>query len=211
MMTFQLTENKKTLRGFTLLEILIAIFIFTIISIIITQALHAALNTQSSTEKSAARMRDLQMTTLLISRDLEQIIDRPIINAERAQEASLIGSSQKIIFTHGGVTNPQGELLRSTLQRTQYSLLKEHLIRTTWEVLDQAPETKAQDRELMGSIQKLDFSYLDQEGHFSSSWPAANNTTPLPKAIRITLTISNWGTFSQLYLISGAALNALPA
>jgi len=150
------------------------------------------------------------MTMLMISRDLEQIIDRPIINSLQSPEISLIGSENKITFTHGGLVNPQGKILRSTLQRTQYSLSKENIIRTTWNVLDQTENSKSQERQLMGSVQELHFSYLDKDGNFSSTWPAPNNTSPLPKAIRITITIEKWGKLTQLYITSGGALNAAP-
>jgi type II secretion system protein J len=60
--------------GFTLLEILIALFIFTIVSMILVSALHNVLNNQAATEKKAHQLAKLQIAMLLMSRDIEQTI-----------------------------------------------------------------------------------------------------------------------------------------
>jgi len=149
----------------------------------------------------------------MFSRDFEQIIDRPVINALQSPEASLLGSADNITFTHSGLANPQGEILRSTLQRTQYSLLKENIIRTTWDVLDQTANTHPQQRELAGSVRELHFMYLDDDGNSYSSWPppSSSKISALPKAIRVTLTLPKWGKLSQLYITSGHSLDAIPS
>ena len=55
-------RNKK--MGFTLIEILIALFVFTIISMIMVSALHNIFNYQAETEKQAARLNELQLALL---------------------------------------------------------------------------------------------------------------------------------------------------
>src|SRR6185312_5679581 len=115
-MTKQLCALNRHDYGFTLLEIIIALFIFSIVSIIIVSALHNVLNTQAATEKKAARLAELQIALLLLSRDIEQTVNRPIVNASGMLEG-FIGSSHTITFTHAGFVNPFGQLQRSTLQR----------------------------------------------------------------------------------------------
>lgn len=194
-------------KGFTLLEILIALFVFTIVAMIMVSALHTALTTQSVTEKNAARFNQLQIAMLLISRDFEQIIDRPIINAAGTQEPALYGTNTDIQFTHAGLANPLGELNRSTLQRTHYFLRKNSLVRETWPELDQTRHTLSSQRLLLQEVSDLRFQYLDQKGKFQNVWPAPDQAdTSLPKAIRISITIKNMGKISQLYIITGQSL-----
>jgi general secretion pathway protein J len=195
-------------NGFTLIEILVATFIFTLVSMIATSALHTIFNSQSATEKSAAALTDLQIALLLLGRDIEQSINRPITNAHDRQEAAFRGTRDTITFTHAGFANPLGQLQRSTLQRTQYSIIKEQLIRTTWPVLDQAPQTLPSQRILLRAVTDLRFEYLDYQKKFQTNWPAADpkQAAPLPHAVRVFLTLKNWGTLSQLYLIPGARL-----
>lgn len=195
--------NKK--KGFTLLEILIALFIFTIISVIMTHALHTALDSQAATEKRAVRLSELQITTLLLSRDLEQTIDRPVINAKGTLEASFIGDHSQIVFTHGGLADPTGQAQRSTLQRTAYVIENKNFIREVWPVLDQAHASKPAQRNLLSSVQEGSFQFMDDKNVFYNSWPPSlqSKSQALPRAVRVTLTLKGWGKITQMYVISG--------
>jgi general secretion pathway protein J len=191
-------------EGFTLLEILIALFIFTIVSMIMVTVLHTLLSSQQETEKKSLRLRELETAFILISNDLEQTLNRPITNNLGAVE-SFVGTSRSVTFTHGGLVNPMGDLLRSSLQRTTYHLDDHgHFTRITWPVLDQTQKTQADQRILLNNIDDVHFEYLDQQGRFHSDWSVKeNDSAPLPKAVRLTLTLSGWGSMTQLYLIPG--------
>src|SRR5579862_9001716 len=102
----------KNKHGFTLLEILIALFIFSIVSMIMVGALHTVFNSQSTTAKHAAALTKLQIAFLLMSHDLEQTINRPITNAKGIVEAPFVGTHDTVTFTHAGAANPQGILLQ---------------------------------------------------------------------------------------------------
>ncbi len=189
--------------GFTLLEVLIAIFIFTIVSIIMVSGLRTVLNSQSVTSIQADKLANLQLTLLLMSRDLEQAINRPITSAKGNIETSLVGTPTNVTFTHAGFANPQGQLQRSTLQRTQYALEKTHLLRNTWPVLDQTAQTLPDSRILLDNLSDLRFEYLDPKGKFANHWPPSNSQSPsaTPKGIRVHLSIKNWGKITQFYLL----------
>jgi general secretion pathway protein J len=187
--------------GFTLLEILIALFIFTIVSVIMMTTLHMVLTSQSATEKKSMRLTQLQTALILISSDLEQTVDRPIMTSKDTME-SFIGTQNSVSFTHTGLANPMGELQRATLQRTEYILNKTELIRVTWPVLDQTSKTQSDQRTLLTNVQDLFFEYLDDQGRFKNNWPISdNNESLLPKAVRMTLKMSDWGTLTQLYIL----------
>lgn len=190
-------------RGFTLLEIIIALFVFSIVSMIVVGALHNVLTTQSSTEKKAARLAELQIALLLMSRDLEQVINRPITNASGTLEG-FIGTSDSVTFTHAGLVNPFGMLQRSTLQRTQYELKDKVLKRLTWPMLDQAGETKPDSKSILNSVNELQFEYLDNKGRFQKIWPPLDQQkAAVPLAVRVSITLDNWGKITALYIIAG--------
>lgn len=199
--------SKGSANGFTLLEILIALFIFTILSMILVGALHNVIGISSGTERNAEQLRKLQITLLMVSRDIEQTLDRPIINAGGKQEAAFIGTPRGFVFTHTGIANPTG-LLRSTLQRAGYGWHDQALWRITWPVVDQAPQTKSHERRLL-DVEKMSVEYLDKNGQFQPNWPAIGQAQEvLPKAVRITLSIANWGSLSQLYIIPAQSIKA---
>lgn len=201
--------NKKILKhlnGFTLIEILVALFIFTIVAIIMTHALHTVFSSQTATDQRSERLAELQTTLLLVSRDLEQSINRPTTNNQGAKIAAFIGASQSVQFTHGGLANPQGQAQRSTLQRTEYFIENNFLIRRTWPALDQEKRTLPDQRKLMGDVSDLRFVYYNEAGNSFTRWPPAeqkSQTEALPHAVKITLVIKKWGSISQLYLTPG--------
>ncbi|HEX2549821.1 MAG TPA: type II secretion system minor pseudopilin GspJ [Gammaproteobacteria bacterium] len=189
--------------GFTLLEILMALFIFTIVSIMMVTTLHTVFDSQTVTAKNAEKTSKLQLSLLLMSRDFEQAIDRPITNAKNIYEGAFIGSPRTVTFTHGGWANPKGQEQRSTLQRTKYAIENHQLIRSVWTVLDQSAKTLPTRRVLYDKVSDLRFEYLDEDGKFQNNWPQENRQTSLPVAIRVSLTLEDWGKITQLYLLKG--------
>lgn len=197
----------KTNKGFTLIEVLIALFIFTIISVIMVDALHSVLSSQAATEKNAKRLADLQMTMVIVSRDLQQVINKPITNYAGKLEPPLIGTPTSLVFTHAGFPNPLGQLSRSTLQRTLYQFRNHAFERGSYEVLDQAPDSTANFRTLFSPVSEITFTYLDEKGNFQKNWPpnsaaSTQKPTALPRAVGVSLTIPGWGEITQLFILS---------
>jgi general secretion pathway protein J len=172
---------------------------------IIVGALHTVFTSQNSTEKSASRVADLQIALTLMSRDLIQAIDRPVLNTSGAPEGAFVGLNNSITLTHGGIANSLGQEPRSSLQRTRYRLEKENLLRETWNVLDQAQKSLPSERTLLTKVTELEFQYIDQNGKASTRWPPPDQTTntgeTIPKAVRVNLNLSDLGKMSQLYVI----------
>ena len=205
-----LNKNKNALHGFTLLELLIALFVFTILSMIMVGGLHSVTTSSAATEKRAERLADLQIALTLISRDFEQIVNRPI-SVTNGTENAFIGYPQSVYFTHGGLANPLGQLRRSTLQRTNYFLEGDKLIRVTWPVLDYSAKIKADQRVLLTGVSSLRFQYLDEKNRFADKWPPADQPQAvLPKGIRIIITLRDSGELSQFYVIPAQNLAPTP-
>lgn len=188
--------------GFTLMEILIALFIFTILSFLLVSALRTVINADTGTEKKAERLHNLQMTLLLMSRDIEQAINRPIVNADGKEEAAFTGTTSGFQLTHTGYANTPTTLSHTTLQRSAYTFAENTLFRYTFPVLDATPKTKAESKILLNNVSEVSFKYLNDKGRFVDQWPEKENSQPLPRGIRIYLTILKWGKMSQLYLVS---------
>lgn len=193
-------------RGFTLLEILIALFVFTILSMMMMSALHNVIGIQSRTENKAEYVRMLQMAFLRLSHDIEQAVDRPVLNAQGKEESAFVGSAQGFVFTHAGFANPMNVIGMSNLQRTYYQFREHALIRQSWAALDAAQATPIQRKILIKDVQKVLFQYLGGNGRYYSAWPVSGEGgQPLPFAIKMTFTFSGLGSISQIYVISSRA------
>ena len=202
-------HHKKS--GFTLLEILIALFIFSIVSLILAGALRTVINAQSGTAKNAERLRQTQVALMMFSRDVEQALNRPILNSAGKEEPAFMGDKNSVSFTHTGAANPEGTALRSSLSRSGYVWHDNALYRVTWNALDLPPDAKPHERKLLEGVSELTFQYLDGEHHFQNDWPSSSGKSadPLPRAVKMELTISHWGKMSQLYVIPAEPKNVL--
>src|SRR3990167_4328990 len=187
--------------GFTLIEILIALFIFTIVSMILTAALHNIISLQSRTEQNASRFHELDIAWLLMSRDFEQAVNRPVIDQKGLQQPSFLGLRDSAVFTRDGWANPTAEL-RSTMQRVRYYVQGKILFREVWRMLDQAPETQSLSRPLLTQIQSLSFEYIDRKHGVYHIWPMSQQqgASSLPQAVRVVIEFTNGRQWSQTYL-----------
>ena len=197
--------------GFTLLEILIATFIFTIVSVIIAGGLRSMLNVQSVVNKKSDILAERQTAFLLISRDCAQAINRPVTNAKGISEEALIGEPENMTLTSAGFVNPLALSPQSALRRLTYLIKDNQLIRSTSPVLDAVSTSLFTDRVLLRGVTALRLEYLDHRHVFQAHWPPQNDVVEkalLPLAIRLTLTLGDEGSVSQLYLLPGKTPDA---
>jgi general secretion pathway protein J len=203
---------RRQSRGFTLLEILIALFIFTIVTMLLSGALRTVMNAEIGTSKNADRLRQMQMAILMLSRDIEQTANRPITAASGGMQMALVGDARGFTSTHAGVADSIGVTnTRSALQRKHYYLNGTTLERGTWSVLDQVPTSKPVRRILVNNVVAVRFQYLGPDGIFYNNWPPPQETqqiktavptqAPLPRAVRIFFKMMNWGEMSVLFII----------
>ncbi len=125
--------------GFTLLEILIALFVFTILSMMMTGALHTVISAQSGAERNALRLREMQLAQIRLTRDLEQMVNRPIKNASDQDASAFYGTPRGFAFTHGGMAGESSQ--HQILQRSQYIFGQDGIWRMAWDVLDQTAKS----------------------------------------------------------------------
>jgi general secretion pathway protein J len=161
---------------------------------------------------SAARVRELQLATLYLSRDIEQAVNRPVLSSSGAQDAALIGTAKTLMFTHTGIASTTDGLARSNMRRVKYSMGNGALWHESWTALDQAPDSKSRKRELLDDVTGLRFEYLDDKNKVHNEWPVPGQSSmqPLPKAVRVYLTFARWGSMSQLYVIPVQTQKQLP-
>ncbi len=191
----------KNKAGFTLIEILFALFIFAILALLMTGALHHILNIEAASDKKAAQLADLQTTLLLFSRDITGAIDRPVVN-NVDKTLGFIAAPDSATFTHTGLANPFGRLARSTLQRVSWRLRDGQLQRLTWGSPDVVASTQPAVRVMLTGIQALHFRFLDNKNLFYPVWPPpAGTPQALPRGVEISIQSTAWGHIAQFYLL----------
>ncbi|MFO7592806.1 MAG: type II secretion system minor pseudopilin GspJ [Pseudomonadota bacterium] len=195
-------------RGFSLLELLVAVAVFAVVSAVAYGGLSSVLQTRQQTDQHAKRLQALQQAMMMIQRDLSQAIDRPVRDQLGDLQPALVqeGAGNLLVFTRAGRVNPLG-LPRSTLQRVGYSLDGEgRLVRYLWPVLDRTQGQEPYAVVLLDSVRGAKVRFVDSRKEWQESWPQGDESAPLPLAVEITLELDHWGGFQRLLpLVESAA------
>jgi general secretion pathway protein J len=194
--------------GFTLLELLVALAIFSLVAVMSYDGLKMVLSTQAAAEIQADALAELQKVYLLVQRDIEQVVPRPVRDEYGDEQPALTGEDA-LQLTRGGWSNPAGRL-RSSLQRVGYAFEDRQLVRYSWAVLDRAQDSEPQRQVLIGDIEEMTIRYLTANNEWEQRWPnplavADGNgpATGLPKAVEITLNHERFGPLLWLFRLPG--------
>ena len=143
--------TRSGLRGFTLLEMLVALAIFGLLAVMSYGGLASVLEQQFRTEAEAERLAALQKAYLIMQRDIEQVVARPVRDGFGDEQPPLAGD-QALEFTRGGWSNPLGRP-RSNLQRVAYAWDDRQLRRYVWQVLDRAQDSQPLGQLLLENVE----------------------------------------------------------
>jgi general secretion pathway protein J len=197
-------------RGFTLLELLIAVSIFALTGAMAYSGLQQVLDQQDSTEQQAQRLSDLQKAYRIMQRDLEQLSRRGIRNEFGDSVAALVGGSgySGVEFSRTGYANPAG-FLRSDIQRVAYVPDQTTLLRRTWRVLDRAQDSLPDEQVLVDDMQRFTIRFLDATGNWQDTWPPQQQTQTsgsvdiddLPEAIEVDIELDELGSLRWLFMV----------
>lgn len=194
----------KHIRGFTLIEVLIALMIFSILSVITSTVLYTVFDARDRTNQHADRLAALQLALTIIERDIKQAVTRPITLDLTQAMPPLQGSSTRLEFTRTGVVNPLSLEKRSGMRRIAYFIQNGALVRRSWQRLDRRPSAPYEDKVILRQIERMQFAYLNDKGSMVSTWdPPMNRKEPanLPKAVQLRMTLEKWGEMILLYPI----------
>lgn len=192
-------------RGFTLLEVLVAMAIFAVISGLTFQGLREMAVSRERLAKEGERLAALQGALAIMARDFEQGADRRIRDEYGNFRPALIGGEHEpdlVELSRGGFRNPAGRP-RASLQRIAYRLTDHTLIRRSWPVLDRAATTDAVSQPLLSGVTALKIEFMDSSKQWRPSWPPEGDTAlrkgNVPKALRVTIELEDWGTITRLF------------
>jgi len=209
----RLIPVKSATSGFTLLELVIAMAIFSIMSIIAYSGLNNVLTARERTNEQAEQLVKLQLAFTYMARDISQTVNRGIRDEYGEKQAALVGrdlDGYLIELTRTGWRNPipQQQRPRSSLQRVAYRIEEEKLIRATWPVLDRDQDGLVIEKEMLDNVSKLEFNFLDKTDNkkWHTSWPQSQlgsqtpDTSP-PRAVKVIMETKYFGSLERLFVI----------
>jgi general secretion pathway protein J len=209
-------------RGFTLVELLLAMSISALVAVIAYAGIATAIDASGAMQSQVQQLSDIQRTLDIMTEDLVQVRARAITDGTGSQKSALQGGAfQDILLelTRGGYANPLG-LPRSELQRVRYVVEDGNLWRQSWPVLDRTDENEpSQSALLLEGVTDISFAFLaataggssppdyyglaSNAGYWENDWQSAqiaiDEIAPLPVAIRASFTIENFGAVERIF------------
>ena len=202
--------NQRTSRGFTLIEVLVALAVFGVMSMLAYAALGSTLSNADYLTERMDRLQSIQRAMRYLTTDLIQTAPRPVRTElgdsfSPALETSL-SSDFVLELTHSGWGNPAG-LPRGTLQRVAYRLEEDKLVRYYWTVLDRTYANEPLATVLLENVESLFFRYYQASGEPSEIWPPLGQQGPnalrsRPRAVEIVLSLADQGEITRLLEIA---------
>jgi general secretion pathway protein J len=199
------TNVRRAAAGFTLIEILVALFVFALLAGFGYRGLGAVLDAADRVTGETRKWRDLALAFEHMRLSFTQAADRPIRDRHDAAAPAFEGiaatrnaSEPLLVFTRMGYAGHEGAA--ADQQRVGYRLREERLEQLAWPVLDQAPHTEPQAIVLLTGVRELTFTYL-HEGKWHSVWPLADADAAHPAAVQVTLRLSNGERYQRLFAL----------
>ncbi len=190
-------------HGFTLIEVLVAMAIFGVLTVHAYMLLGQTLDSAERLTERMDRLQAVQRTVRFLSNDFVQAAPRPVRLELGDSMGPAVSTSLSADFalelTHGGWGNPAG-LPRGTLQRSAYRLENDELVRYHWNVLDRTYANEPIANVLLDDVENLLFRYLGADGEWSDIWPPQGqpDIRARPRAVEIVLTLADEGEIRRL-------------
>ncbi|MEP2102100.1 MAG: type II secretion system minor pseudopilin GspJ [Parasphingorhabdus sp.] len=179
-------DSINTQGGFTLVEMMVALFIFSLLSVAGVALLRGAVNSNEVTDAKLSDMAQMQRLVSLMEADLSQALPRPHRDEDGDRVAAFIsetgtGGRGILSFSRGGQSNINNKP-RSNIQRISYKLNDGRLERLQYETTDGG--SISEPAELLDGISELELRFRDKRGQWTSNWQT-ERLNDLPRAVEL--------------------------
>lgn len=192
-----------TRRGFTLIEILIALSILSVIATLGYRALASLTDSEVQLTAEAARWQALDGMFARLEADLRQALPRESRVGEARREPGWLaevdgaGNTELRVSRAGPEFEPDPG---AAGQRIGYRLRDATVEVRYWPHLDQSAATVSQDYALASGVAEFRVTFLDAAGAWWQRWPAPGEVA-LPRAVRLDLVLADGTRIDRLLVL----------
>jgi general secretion pathway protein J len=193
-------------QGFTLVELLVSLLIFGMLSAAGVALLSFSVRAQDLTDERLAELGSLRRFGAVVASDLAQAAPRITRDEAGEARAAFIGGSGQMEETPLSLVRRGWENLdgspRPSLQKVRYRLVGNRLERVAYRHVDGG---RAMDPvPLLEGVTSLRLRYRDARGEWRDRWDPAQ-PAELPKAVEMTIGLDRIGAIRQVFLVGAAA------
>ncbi len=193
-------------RGYTLIELLVALVILALLSLAGYRGLDAILQTRTRVVQETRKWQQLAFFFSRIEQDVAQAIHRPVSDQGGLSQPEWLGRSvlvaddeAELIFTRAGIPNESEKL--QVPQRIGYRLQQGTILLLRWPFPDQAPHTEPIRYPLLEGVSEFHLRHLDNNGNWLELWPPGGQTGILPMGLEVNLTLASGEKITRIFAL----------
>ncbi len=196
------TDRSTEQAGFTLIEVLVALTVFAIASVIAYRGLDAVASTKSALDREIRFWRELGLVFDRMETDVGQSVPRPLQVTPTTLTAPLRGGSAVDNGFFLELARQDGNrppvYIRYSCDHGELTLslspLRPSVIRS------EAESAALQPTVLLHPVEHCEMAFLNSANAWFTDWPGEQTITR-PRAIRVRLTLGGRGQFERLFYL----------
>jgi general secretion pathway protein J len=199
-------QISKQRLGFTLIEIMVAIIIFAIISVVSYRIISSLVTTKEVAGKAQEKWGNLSLIMSNLGSNINRTIPLVIRNQDGTVLPAVYGNGQLNSLYDGqlelSLSGYIGDQVIGSVppKRVGYRFSGGSLYLVTWPVLNRVLTTKPQIDLLIENVKNFSVSFLYPDNQWRNIWPlAGSDPTQIPQAIKIVIILNSGETIERLW------------
>lgn len=190
--------------GFTLLEVLVSIAVFSMIAMVSYSTLDTYIDHRERLGEHYGKLERLQRLFILLERDTQFIINRKVRNGGDILPAVMSADGNAFI----SMTVVESDIDSPTevaLKRVQWRLEGQEMIRSVWDVLDQNGNVEPGELLVSDEIEDVDINYFFYDGRGGVDRKSSLTEDDYPDGIELIIKLISGEQYRRIYGVSGGA------
>jgi general secretion pathway protein J len=193
-------------RGFTLLELLVAMAVLAVVGALGYRGLNSILDAEARLQAESRRWSDVSLLFSQLSEDLTMAIGRttrddadgtsPALLLHGSSAVPMAAGSAQLVVTRLGIGESAAS--QSAPRRVGYRLRDGTLEYLVWPDLDAAPGSTPAAYELLGDVAELHWQALDVDGRWAADWPVQRPAAALPRAVSMRIVLAGGAEITRI-------------
>ena len=172
-------------RGFTLIELVTALAVMSLLGVMAYRGLDTVLVTRAHVAAESVKWRRLSAFFERFERDVQRAIERPARSAAGERPAMsgarLAGGAARLEFSRAALSHD------APAQRVGYAYdgARHAVVLTLWPALDHVAAAGAEDHDVLSAVARFEVDYMDSDRIWRTAWGGGAPGAALPRALRV--------------------------
>ncbi len=181
----------KAARGFTLIEVMTALLILSLLALMSYRGLGAVLDAREHVKQETDKWRRVAAFFGRFERDVELAAPRPVRTVDSIAPAWLgaPAATAAASLEFSRFASADGV---DTARRIGYRLNEKNEIELwLWPGLDVAPDTRPARYPVLAGVTTFELQYMNSALAWVNTWPTSPTDLPIPRAVRLRIVLAS--------------------